>query len=54
MPIRPGLLTLLAAGPSYGYQLRSRLEARAGGTWPLNMNGPAPRWGAGPASVLGD
>ena len=37
MSIRHGLLTLLAEGPSYGYQLRSRLEARTGGTWPLNI-----------------
>jgi DNA-binding PadR family transcriptional regulator len=35
--IRHGLLALLAEGPSYGYQLRSRLEARTGGTWPLNI-----------------
>jgi DNA-binding PadR family transcriptional regulator len=37
MSIRHGLLALLAEGPSYGYQLRSRLEARTGGTWPLNI-----------------
>jgi len=37
MSIRHGLLTLLAEQPSYGYQLRSRLEARTGGTWPLNI-----------------
>jgi len=37
MSVRHGLLTLLAEGPSYGYQLRSRLEARTGGTWPLNI-----------------
>jgi len=35
--IRHGLLALLAEGPSYGYQLRTRLEARTGGTWPLNI-----------------
>ena len=37
MSIRHGLLTLLAEGPSYGYQLRSRLEARTGGPRPLNI-----------------
>ena len=37
MSIRHGLLTLLAEGPGYGYQLRSRLEERTGGTWPLNI-----------------
>jgi DNA-binding PadR family transcriptional regulator len=31
------LLALLADGPSYGYQLRARLEERTGGTWPLNI-----------------
>jgi DNA-binding PadR family transcriptional regulator len=31
------LLALLAEGPSYGYQLRTRLETRTGGTWPLNI-----------------
>jgi DNA-binding PadR family transcriptional regulator len=31
------LLALLAESPSYGYQLRARLEARTGGTWPLNI-----------------
>jgi DNA-binding PadR family transcriptional regulator len=35
--VRHGLLALLAEGPSYGYQLRSRLESRTGGTWPLNI-----------------
>jgi DNA-binding PadR family transcriptional regulator len=35
--VRHGLLALLAEGPSYGYQLRTRLEARTGGTWPLNI-----------------
>jgi DNA-binding PadR family transcriptional regulator len=35
--VRHGLLALLAEGPSYGYQLRARLEARTGGTWPLNI-----------------
>lgn len=37
MSVRHGLLALLAEGPSYGYQLRTRLEARTGGTWPLNI-----------------
>jgi DNA-binding PadR family transcriptional regulator len=35
--VRHGLLALLAEGPSYGYQLRTRLETRTGGTWPLNI-----------------
>src|SRR5689334_121126 len=35
--VRHGLLALLAEGPSYGYQLRTRLLARTGGTWPLNI-----------------
>jgi DNA-binding PadR family transcriptional regulator len=35
--VRHGLLALLAEGPSYGYQLRTRLEARTGATWPLNI-----------------
>ena len=37
MSVRHGLLALLAEGPSYGYQLRTRLRARTGGTWPLNI-----------------
>ena len=37
MSVRHGLLALLAEGPSYGYQLRTKLEARTGGTWPLNI-----------------
>lgn len=37
MSVRHGLLALLAEGPSYGYQLRTRLESRTGGTWPLNI-----------------
>ena len=37
MSVRHGLLALLAEGPSYGYQLRTRLETRTGGTWPLNV-----------------
>jgi DNA-binding PadR family transcriptional regulator len=35
--VRHGLLALLAEEPSYGYQLRTRLESRTGGTWPLNI-----------------
>ena len=35
--VRHGLLALLAESPSYGYQLRTRLETRTGGTWPLNI-----------------
>jgi len=37
MSIRMALLTLLADGPRYGYQLRTEFEARTGGTWPLNV-----------------
>lgn len=37
MSIRYGLLALLGQGPMYGYQLRTRFEARTGGTWPLNV-----------------
>jgi DNA-binding PadR family transcriptional regulator len=35
--VRHGLLVLLADGPSYGYQLRARLEEQTGSTWPLNV-----------------
>jgi DNA-binding PadR family transcriptional regulator len=37
MSVRFGLLALFAAGPKYGYQLRTEFEARTGGTWPLNV-----------------
>ena len=37
MSVRHGLLALLAEGPSYGYRLRTTLEARTGGAWPLNI-----------------
>jgi DNA-binding PadR family transcriptional regulator len=37
MPIRHGLLALLAQGPRYGYQLRTEFEASTGATWPLNI-----------------
>lgn len=37
MSIRYGLLALLGQQPMYGYQLRTRFEARTGGAWPLNV-----------------
>src|SRR3954453_19109874 len=37
MPIRRGLLTLLASEPMHGYQLRSEFDAATGATWPLNI-----------------
>ena len=37
MPIRHGLLALLARGPMHGYQLRAEFEAATGATWPLNI-----------------
>ena len=37
MSIRQGILAMLAAGPRYGYQLRTEFEERTGGTWPLNI-----------------
>src|SRR3954451_3964401 len=37
MPIRRGLLSLLARGPMHGYQLRSEFDAATGATWPLNI-----------------
>jgi len=37
VPIRHGLLALLAQGPRYGYQLRSEFESSTGITWPLNI-----------------
>jgi DNA-binding PadR family transcriptional regulator len=37
VPIRHGLLALLARGPRYGYQLRSEFESSTGVTWPLNI-----------------
>jgi DNA-binding PadR family transcriptional regulator len=37
VPIRHGLLALLARGPRYGYQLRSEFESSTGITWPLNI-----------------
>jgi len=35
--VRMALLTLLADGPRYGYQLRAEFEDRTGGAWPLNV-----------------
>jgi DNA-binding PadR family transcriptional regulator len=37
VPIRHGLLALLARGPRYGYQLRSEFESSTGISWPLNI-----------------
>ena len=37
VPIRHGLLALLARGPRYGYQLRTEFESSTGTTWPLNI-----------------
>ena len=37
MPIRHGLLALLADGPEHGFGLRAEFERRTGGTWPLNV-----------------
>src|SRR3954447_9185051 len=37
MPIRRGLLSLLAQAPMHGYQLRSEFDAATGATWPLNV-----------------
>jgi DNA-binding PadR family transcriptional regulator len=37
MPIRRGLLTLLAREPMHGYQLRTEFDAATGATWPLNV-----------------
>ena len=37
MPIRHGVLALLAERPRYGYEVRTAFEARTGGTWPLNV-----------------
>ena len=35
--IRGALLTLLSAGPKYGYQLKSEFEASTGAAWALNI-----------------
>lgn len=37
MGVREGLLTLLATGPAYGYQLKLDLEAAAGDAWTVNI-----------------
>ena len=37
MPIRRGLLSLLAREPMHGYQLRSEFDAATGATWALNI-----------------
>jgi DNA-binding PadR family transcriptional regulator len=37
MPIKRGLLSLLAREPMHGYQLRSEFDAATGATWPLNI-----------------
>ncbi len=37
MPVREGLLALLADGPRNGHQLKVEFEAATGGVWPLNV-----------------
>lgn len=37
MGVREGLLTLLAQGPRYGYQLKTELEAATGAAWTVNV-----------------
>ncbi len=37
MAVKEGLLALLAAGPSHGYQLKTAFEAATGGVWQLNV-----------------
>ncbi|MGH2830806.1 MAG: PadR family transcriptional regulator [Actinomycetota bacterium] len=37
MPVRRGLLALLAEEPRHGYQLKSEFERRTGRVWPLNV-----------------
>jgi len=37
MSIRHSLLTILAQGPCYGYQLRTEFDRRTGSTWPVNV-----------------
>ena len=37
MSVRLGILALLAEDNMYGAQLRAEVEARTGGTWPLNI-----------------
>ncbi|WP_010202810.1 PadR family transcriptional regulator [Salinibacterium sp. PAMC 21357] len=37
MSIRHSLLSILAQGPCYGYQLRSEFDRRTGSTWSVNV-----------------
>jgi DNA-binding PadR family transcriptional regulator len=37
MPVKHGLLALLAEAPAHGYQLKADFEARTGGSWELNI-----------------
>jgi DNA-binding PadR family transcriptional regulator len=37
MPVKHGLLALLAEAPAHGYQLKADFEARTGGSWQLNI-----------------
>lgn len=37
MSVKMALLSLVADGPRYGYQLRNEFEEHTGGAWPLNV-----------------
>lgn len=37
MSVRQSLLSILAQGPCYGYQLRTEFDRRIGSLWPLNV-----------------
>jgi DNA-binding PadR family transcriptional regulator len=37
MPVKHGILALLAEAPAHGYQLKADFEARTGGGWELNV-----------------
>lgn len=37
MPLKEGLLCLLAVNDSHGYELKSQLEATSGDTWQINI-----------------
>ncbi len=37
MPIKHGMLALLAEAPAHGYQLKADFERRTGGSWELNI-----------------
>jgi len=37
MSVQNGILSLLAAGPRHGYQLRQEFEVATGHTWPVNV-----------------